>query len=106
MDGNEDALGGVCCRVSFWQASFSARSHTSVRQQKTLQRTGLPVLQALAQRTDASALNGDFVLSNSTVRDDGTRNQLFGCQGRDWFFASRAGDSRDQILGRRRKEVV
>jgi hypothetical protein len=48
--------------------------------------------------------NGAFYLNPDTVHDDGAGNVLAGGQGRDWFFASAAGQ--DLLLNRHRGEVV
>jgi Ca2+-binding RTX toxin-like protein len=54
--------------------------------------------------TTAGGANGTFYLNPNTVHDDGAFDLLVGGRGRDWFFASAAGQ--DLLLNRRHGEVV
>ena len=59
------------------------------------------------QGTLPGGQNGSYLLTTSTVHDDGTADTLQGGSGDDWFFA--AGGSRktrDRVTSKRRGEVI
>ena len=51
-------------------------------------------------------LNGSFVLSSATVKDDNAVDRLTGSSGRDWFFAQLSGSSLDLLTDKKSNESV
>jgi hypothetical protein len=51
----------------------------------------------------SGGLNSSFFLSETTVHDDGDKDQLRGNSGKDWFFANMDGDGdkkkKDDLAG-------
>ncbi|MBN2476016.1 MAG: hypothetical protein JXB62_15500 [Pirellulales bacterium] len=90
FDGDDILVGGVYVNQDSRAAVGAVMAEWS--------RTDLEYADRVANLSTGGGLNGDHVLNDSTVFDDGVRDMLKGKSGLDWFLANLDDDKTDANL--------